>query len=660
MARSFMRILSVAIPATVFLCGSGVSGADRQAYDLLPANTQAAVWVRDGEELVDRWHQTQLAKLAADDAVAPFFETRKNEIRDRLMQAGWRLKIQPEDLADYATGQIALAWTTKQDAPLKPYATILLADVDDDPPTNARMMAEFEKQLASDKTSKKTEQYQGIAITQYRLPPRPGELMQQDSYFAIVHGLLLISDDEAMIRDLIDRALNPEQSRASALSSDEAFVESRRLAGIDQRGQIEYFVRPLGFARVIRAMSGNRSKSSSDIIAILENQGFAAIQAVAGQLVLGSERTDIEHSGFVYAKHPLPKSAAVLDFPNEVPKHLPSFVTERIATFVATSWNAQDAFWKIEGLVDDFAGTRGVFDEMIQGLKHDPDGPQIDIAVDVIPNLSNDIFALTDNKPGPADVDSRRNLIAIRVKDTAKMQKVLDDAMKIEPDAERVEINGHHIWKVVHREDASVEDLGDFSEFGDFGDFEAPGEEEAQEPEPWLSSFALAVHGGYLMFSSHMEMIEEAIEQMDTSPVSPLLSHTDYQRARSALHEIFGDPDACAWQVVRSDLAYRVQYELFRHGKLRESQSMLATLLDRLLKDEEVREKNQVIEGSDLPEFDYIKKFLQPGATIVRTTPHGWSFGSVLLSPKYQVATELKEAAIDTARISDSTVESKR
>ncbi len=162
------------------------------------------------------------------------------------------------------------------------------------------------------------------------------------------------------------------------------------------------------------------------------------------------------------------------------------------------------------------------------------------------------------------------------------------------------------------------------------------------------------------MFSSHMEMIEEAIEQMDTSPVSPLLSQVDYNRAQSALRETFDDPDACAWQIVRSDLAYRVQYELFRQGKLRESQSMLASLLDRLLKDEEVHPKQQVIEGSDLPDFDYIKKFLQPGATIVRTTPQGWSFGSVLLSPNYQATSTVKEAAIDTARIGDSQGEAKR
>ncbi|GIW98639.1 MAG: hypothetical protein KatS3mg111_1972 [Pirellulaceae bacterium] len=658
MVRRYQHRLQAAVMLAILLfLSAALRGAPPSAYDLLPSDTQAVVWVRDGEELVDRWEQTQLARLAEDDAVAPFFEARRNEIRDRLMEAGWRLKIQPEDLADYSTGQLALAWSVKQDSPLKPYITMLLADVDDNPTINARMLADFDKQLQSDSTTKKTMDHRGITITHYRLPPRPGELLHQDTFVAIARGLLIVTDDQAMEEHLIDMALG-ERGSSATLSTDEVFQQSRQLASVDGRAQVEYFVRPLGFARLVRAMSGNRSKNSADILAILENQGFDAILGVAGQLVLGQEKLDIEHRGFVLVRQPLPKSAAALDFPNEVPREVPSFVTGRVATLVATSWNVEEAFWRLEGLVDDFAGTQGVFDEVIEGLKHDPTGPQVDVAADVLPNLTNDIYAVTDNKEGEVQVDSRRNMIAIRVKDSQKMQQVVDKAMKGEPDAERLEVAGHSIWKVVHREDQSVEGLDDFSEFGDFEDFGTDENAASEEPEPLLSNWAITVYGDYLFFASHVEMIEQAIRQMEETDVSPLVEQRDYQRARAALEEVFGNDHACAWQVVRSDRAYRVQYELFRKGELRRSQSMLATILDRLLKDEDLRKKDQVIKGEGLPEFDYIKKFLQPGATIVRTTADGWTFGSVLLSPAYDVADQ--GTSTDTARTSQTESASNR
>jgi hypothetical protein len=85
--------------------------------------------------------------------------------------------------------------------------------------------------------------------------------------------------------------------------------------------------------------------------------------------------------------------------------------------------------------------------------------------------------------------------------------------------------------------------------------------------------------------------------------------------------------------VLLPEKAFRVQYELFRAGKIRQSKSMLASLLDRLLQnDEEMQDKEQKISGKELPEFAAISKYLQPGGMVSRTTPNGWEFGSLLLS----------------------------
>ncbi|MCA9134925.1 MAG: hypothetical protein KDA45_17270, partial [Planctomycetales bacterium] len=342
---------------------------------------------------------------------------------------------------------------------------------------------------------------------------------------------------------------------------------------------------------------------------------------------------------------------------------VPKFVGKNISSLLATHWNAKEAFWRTEGLVDELAGTPGVFDEVIQGIKKDPNGPRIDIEKDVLPHFTNDIYSISDNREGAADVDSRRNLIALRLNNAPAMAKVLDRAMRNEPDAELVKFSGHQIWKVVHREDEEVVDLS-----ADFGsDFGAPSaEQDNNAPQPWLSNWAITVYDEYLMFASHVEMIRDAIEQSNTSEKSPLLAEKDYQRVVAAIAARFGGDAGSAWQIVRTSLAYRVQYELFREGKLRQSQSMLASVLDRLLQNEtEMRVQEQRISGAKLPPFEAIAHYLQPSGLMVRTTDSGWDFGSLLLAADaladYPNGPSLsKQAGQGTARISNSAAEANR
>ncbi len=462
--------------------------------------------------------------------------------------------------------------------------------------------------------------------------------------------MLLVSDDEVLVKQLIDRALKP--STNGVLASDETFTRGRELAKMTGGGQVEYFVRPLGFARVIRSIGGKRSKSTADILAVLENQGFSAIQCICGEVKLGQTELDIEHHGYVCADRPLPKSAGVLDFPNEVCRDVPNFVGRNVSSFLAINWNAKEAFWKTAGLVDELAGTEGVFDEVIEGIKKDPNGPRIDIKDDVLPLLTNDIFSISDNKEGDADVDSRRNLIALKLNDSDAMSQVLNRAMQGEPDAELVEFEGVEIWQVVHHaaDEFSADGLDDFGDFGAPAPAAAP-----NDPQPWLSNWAITVHDGYLMFASHVELIEESIHQAKMSESSPFIESADYQRVTRALSQVFGEADASAWRILRPQEAFRVQYELFRAGKIKQSKSMLASILDRLLQnDNEIESEEQEISGEGLPEFSKITKFLQPGGMVSRTTDFGWEFGSLLLSELDSTATDqVSSSALGTARISN-------
>lgn len=600
----------------------------KTAYELLPDATQAVVWIPNTAELIKLWDSTQLAKLATDEAVKPFWDDQRQEIEKRFLDAGWRLNIKPQDLADIADGQFSVAWIERADAK-KPFALALIVDVVKDRAAVDKLMARVDAELVKRKAKKQTLTYDGESINQYSIS-RAGELLTQETYYTIVGNQLLSADDDQLLKDLIARSKGKPTS-GKTLDQDAIFVEGREQLQPSGKSQAEYFVRPIGFAKILKAIGGKRRGGNTDLLAVLANQGFSAIKCVCGELQLGSQEYDMQHRGFTLTDKPLPKSAAVLDFPNKAKSEIPNFVTSEVSSLLVGFWNSQEAFWKVEGLVDEVAGQEGVFKEVIKGIKDDPTGPRIDIKQEVLPYLTNDIYSISDTV-NPITTDSHRNLIALRLNAPAKIKAVLRQAMKNEPGAQLVD-GPDEIWRKSADAENGQENDPLSEDFG--GDFGAAGNAPpAGAGTPWVKSWAIAVYGDYFMFASHVEMIKDAIAQAKSGKPSPLNDEPSCERIRAALIKVFGDQPNCFTQIVRSDLSYRMQYELFRSGELDQSESMLAGLLDRLLQNgTEIKSgAAKKINGSRLPKFETIAHYLQPSGMVVQSRDKGWAFGSLLLA----------------------------
>ncbi len=637
-----------------------IAGAQvKTAYQLLPDSTQAVVRIANTNELTGRWDRTQLAKLANDEAIKPFWEDQRKEIETRFLDTGWRLNIKPQDLAAIAEGQLSFAWIDRAADVRKPFGLALIVDIVDDPKAVDTLMNRIDAELLQRKAKKKTIAYEGESIIQYSLA-RAGELLVQETFYSIVGRQLLSSDDERLIMDMIAR-VKGKPTNSKILETDPVFVEGRKQLNPSTASHAEYFLRPIGFAKILKTIGGKRRNGNTDILAVLGNQGFAEIQCVCGEIEFGADAYDIRHRGFTLAQQPLPKAAAILDFPNKAKAEIPSFVTEKVSSLLVGFWNSQQAFWKVEGLVDDLAGQPGVFMEVIKGIKSDDAGPKIDIKQDVLPYFTNDIYSISDTVD-PITTDSHRNLIALRLNAPEKLKAVLRQAMKNEPGAELVE-GPDEIWRksLNANADSEIALNDDFGDFGDAGN--APAAGTAGKGKPWLSSWAIAVHGDYFMFASHVDMIKDAIAQSKSNKPSPMVAEPSTKRILAAMQNSFGDDPNCFWQVVRGDLSYRMQYELFRTGQLDQSESMLASLLDRLLQNGTEIKPNagRKISGSRLPKFESIAHYLQPSGIVVRTRPNGWEFGSILLaSPNANPKPETDVSGKRETRVSNAELGDKR
>ncbi|MCA9150045.1 MAG: hypothetical protein KDA92_12120, partial [Planctomycetales bacterium] len=102
----------------------------------------------------------------------------------------------------------------------------------------------------------------------------------------------------------------------------------------------------------------------------------------------------------------------------------------------------------------------------------------------------------------------------------------------------------------------------------------------------------------------------------------------------------------------RTDESYRPNYELIRQNKMPESESLLGRVLNRMLgPDDETVLRKQNIDGSKLPDFQVVRRYLGPTGMFMRSEKDGWYVAGVLLNKE--------DAYVEEAASTASTAELK-
>ncbi|HOA53281.1 MAG TPA: hypothetical protein PKI05_13590, partial [Thermogutta sp.] len=86
------------------------------AEKLFPDTARGFLAVRDVSELREHFDQTQIGQLVKDPALRPFIEDIRLQIRQRLVGAQQELGISLEDVAQLATGEVAVGLVFAEDA----------------------------------------------------------------------------------------------------------------------------------------------------------------------------------------------------------------------------------------------------------------------------------------------------------------------------------------------------------------------------------------------------------------------------------------------------------------------------------------------------------------------------------------------------------------
>lgn len=611
------------------------------AMSLIPDTAAGTLRVPNMPDFCQAWKTTTLSAFANDESMKPFVDAQRVRTEQELLAADLKVGIKLRDLLEIASGEAVIAWLPYKD-PRRPFSIAVVADTRGLRAKAEMAIDQVDADLVAGGAKRNDVKSGKDTIRVYALKPKPGEIKIEQVAIMLNDERIIASDRDSVVTALLDAIAG--NSAVPALASSEDYNRITTQIGerpaVKETGAdagvigLQWFARPLAMGRIIKEAAKVDRGRQVNVLNLLERQGFDAIRAAGGQFTIGHRHYDLLHHGFVLAppvttepsKYKL--AARMLQFPNAKNEPIPDWVSDKIASYTRLNWKMDEAFWASETLANDAVGDE-IFRDIFDGIRDDEDGPKIDVAKNVVPNLGKHLIMLTDNEM-PATETSERLLVAIEVTDAAALRDAVKRAMEVEPDASLIKgVDGADVYRVLHTDEPA-----DFETelFDDLGLGEEP---DPNAPPPLLNQWAISViqiqngPGGYLVFSSHPELLIDTAKRMLSSAGGGLGDTADFKQVREELVEI-GGAEFAMQRMVRTDLSLRVKYTLLREGKLRDSDSLLASLARRAF--EKVKEEDDDPLGAKkLPPFSKVEKFFRPAGTFLLTADDGWLLDGFLL-----------------------------
>ncbi len=602
------------------------------AAQLLPANTKGFLSIPDLERLTTDFDKTQIGQLLDDPVMKPFADDLKRQLKEKWEKQYEPLGITWQDLQSVPSGEVGLARILK--APDQA-AVVVIADVTDKPEQTQEFLAKVEQKMTERQATRERVTYGEIELTVYTRTTQEGQSQTTVLFVHDQHHQLVAADDLEVARGIIDRF----PGSATNLATVQAFQEVNRQVGAEQgelRAHARWFVEPFGYVDAVRADSSRRDqkKKGRDIVKILREQGFTAVQGIGGLVTLSEGAHDVLHRTMVYA--PAVERAAddpnqdkydlamrMLNFPNGGEHQPPAWIPRNLATFVSLNADIINGFEYSKSLVNALADDE-IFEDVLESLEKDPNGPRVNIRKEVVANLGQHVMVLS-NYQTPITTDSERLLFCIELTNVEPVRDALDKVMANDPNARKRTVGDHVVWEIV---DEEVE-IPEFElEFG-FDEIEVP-EDELTEEEKKLPNAAATVAHGHLLVGSHLDFVVKVLEEAENR--NTLAGSVDYQIVQRALTQLGAESDSLR-TFSRTDEEFRSTYELLRQGKMPESKSMMGRLLNLVFDDgDDETVRQQQLDGSKLPEFQVVRRYLGPAGIYVRSLEDGWMATGTFLS----------------------------
>ena len=552
--RQFSLTLMVALAA--WLSGHPLCA---QHSARLPSETIAAFSILDFQDWSQHWNSTGLAKYLSNDGVAHVIRQVRDQADGDLF---WQTVFELDSFSEFVDGQITIAVIEFNSSP----ELAAIVDVADQPAAQKWLQSTQERHRATGGTSAESETAGRNILS--LVHDSGGQstrlhLCQFDS-------LLIACSSDELMNDLFS------ESRVGGLHQLSEFKLTVAKSQNDlPEPMFWWYCRPLPLLKWIEDSQTTDSESLSNYELAMK-EGFAALRAAGGCGSFADSPSAFSSVGYVVADRPFERGMRLLSMDNTAQPNLPkwlggstawAFVNLQVSQFPKHYSTLFDTLYG--------EGEEGVFDLVLEDLKTDPDGPQVDLQSELFEQLAGPVFIAAQHEDS-----SSSQIICVPIVDSGRVANAVSLFFQGDDRADKISVD-YDAWNVLPLEEM---DVG------------------IRQP------YVIAVRDECLILAGDIETIDKFIDASVVEPgnVKPATA-ADSRRDELCLR-YFADAQAIA----------RTKHEQIRIGEV---DGLLGALLQRL----ELAEALKSAGREKLPDFSEVAENLAGQISVAaKTTDTGW------------------------------------
>jgi len=365
-AMSLTRTIRIHVGVWISLLGMLTTPAHGEVTtsdsSLLPVETVLELSMENMAEFAAAWLQTPLGRTLAEPAITEF---RRDQEEAEVVSA---LCLQPlfgldwSDLAE-VDGPVTLAACPVANQAME---WMLLLEPDAQKQAVASFELRIQDYFLKRGYRRESRELAGQKVVQFR---RQRNDQSENRWLSTTPRGILISNGESFLPEVLTKlASSPPTPRSAA----------DPLA-------CRILIRPLALAQ---SAGGQRAQDARTA----ERLGFSHLDRFAGQMKIQPAATTVlQIEGEWKAAAKLEKAARLLDFSSGKQASQPPALVPGTDTINIWRWNVSDALPAIGNMLDEWMEPgpdgEGLFEDLLDGMRDDPEGPQVDLRRDLFARL---------------------------------------------------------------------------------------------------------------------------------------------------------------------------------------------------------------------------------------------------------------------------------
>jgi len=594
--RSRVVTHSLHVAATIlFLMPALAAAADRpDAAHLLPENTVLYVRFPVTAETVAKFKETAIGRITQDPAMQPFVSQLYGSAIEAFKRAEEQIGASLDDLLSIPQGEMCLAMVTPEES--RP-AIVFLVDVGPRLPMVEKLLNRIAQGIEDDGSTRSTET---LGDTKLTIFDRPGDETRQ-VVFAVRDNVVLVTSDLGVTKGMLNAWSGKKTEGVRPLADNPDFAAvMRRCAGTeDQPPQVEFFVDPVTlFSRASRGNAGAQT-----LVALFPALGLNGVQGAGGSMTFATEEFDAVTQLHLLLDSPR-QGVLELIAPRAGDTTPENWVPADAASYMTVNWDLGKTYASFASLYDKIRGEGALASSFEREVK---DRLGIDFRKDVVDALAGRV-TLVNAMVRPARLNSRANLLGVKLKDAKAFEKTLETMVaKAGPQMARETFAGVTIHRVPTGKPRAKE---------------PPNRPLIRQPDP-----AIAIVDDYLLATDALDLLKQAIvAKSDTS--QSLAGQLEFRLIASKIRSQPGGARASLIAFDRPEEALRLWYEI----------ATAETTRQRLAQGAEnnrfFRAVNDALRDHPLPPFAVLARYLAPSGSLLTDDETGLHYTSFTLRRK--------------------------